>query len=126
MDPKPIRLDALSQHPVSVGFPSHHPPMRTFLGVPIQSRETVFGNLYFTEKANGQTFTKDDEVILRALAATAGIAIENARLYEQSRTRQAWLAATREIATELLAGSVTADVLQVVADDVFAPKRSTA
>lgn len=119
-NPKPIRLDDLAHHRASVGFPAHHPPMSTFLGVPIQIRDTVFGNLYLTEKANGQSFTEDDEVILRALAAAAGIAIENARLYEESRTRQLWLEATREIATELLAGSDTADVLQVVTDDALA------
>ncbi|MDF3310938.1 sensor histidine kinase [Rhodococcus sp. T2V] len=118
-DPKPVRLEDLSRHPVSVGFPPHHPPMKTFLGVPIQVRDEVFGNLYLTEKANGAQFTEDDEVLLRALAAAAGIAIENARLYEESRTRQAWLEATREIATELLAGSDTAEVLQVIADDAL-------
>src|SRR6478735_2357898 len=119
-DPKPVRLVDLSRHPVSVGFPPHHPPMKTFLGVPIQIRDEVFGNLYLTEKANDAQFTEDDEVLLRALAAAAGIAIENARLYEESRARQAWLEATREIATELLAGSDTAEVLQVIADDALA------
>ncbi|PBC40066.1 histidine kinase [Rhodococcus sp. ACS1] len=119
-DPKPVRLEDLSHHAASVGFPDHHPPMKSFLGVPIQIRDKVFGNLYLTEKANGGQFTEDDEVLLRALAAAAGIAIENARLYEVSRTRQAWLEATREIATELLAGSDTAEVLQVIADDALA------
>ena len=119
-DPKPVRLDDLSHHAASVGFPAEHPPMKTFLGVPIQIRDEVFGNLYLTEKANGAHFTEDDEVLLRALAAAAGIAIENARLYEESRTRQAWLEATRDIATELLAGSETAEVLQVIADDALA------
>ena len=119
-NPKPVRLEDLSHHSASVGFPADHPPMKTFLGVPIQIRDEVFGNLYLTEKANGAQFTEDDEVLLRALAAAAGIAIENARLYEESRARQAWLEATREIATELLAGSETAEVLQVIADDALA------
>ncbi|MFD9668636.1 GAF domain-containing protein [Rhodococcus sp. NPDC059968] len=119
-NPKPMRLDDLSVHPASAGFPPHHPPMKTFLGVPIQTRDKVFGNLYLTEKANRRPFNDDDEVILRALAAAAGIAIENARLYDESRTRQAWLEATREIATELLAGSDTTDVLQVITDDALA------
>ncbi len=96
-NPKPVRLEDLSHHSASVGFPANHPPMKTFLGVPIQIRDEVFGNLYLTEKANGAHFTEDDEVLLRALAAAAGIAIENARLYEESRARQAWLEATREI-----------------------------
>ncbi|WP_083880649.1 sensor histidine kinase [Nocardia araoensis] len=109
--PKPIRLDNLADHPSSVGFPAHHPPMRTFLGVPVRIRDEVFGNLYLTEKAGGQPFTEDDEVIVRALAAAAGIAIDNAHLYESARTRQAWIEATRDIATEFLAGTAPDQVL---------------
>jgi signal transduction histidine kinase len=115
-DPKPIRLSNLSDHPSSVGFPANHPPMRTFLGVPVKVREEVFGNLYLTEKAGGLEFTEDDEVVVQALAAAAGIAIENARLYEESRVRQQWLEAIRDVATELLAGSPTEDVLGLVAE----------
>lgn len=115
-DPKPIRLSNLSDHPSSVGFPANHPPMHTFLGVPVQVRGEVFGNLYLTEKAGGLEFTEDDEVVLQALAAAAGIAIENARLYEQSRVRQLWLEAIRDVATELLAGSPSKDVLELVAE----------
>ncbi|MEU2036536.1 sensor histidine kinase [Nocardia amamiensis] len=109
--PKPIRLDNLADHPSSVGFPAHHPPMRTFLGVPVRIRDEVFGNLYLTEKANGQPFTEDDEVIVRALAAAAGIAIDNANLYESARARQAWIEATRDITTEFLAGTASDQVL---------------
>ncbi|MEV6257212.1 GAF domain-containing sensor histidine kinase [Nocardia sp. NPDC051911] len=109
--PKPIRLDNLADHPSSVGFPAHHPPMRTFLGVPVRIRDEVFGNLYLTEKAGGQPFTEDDEVIVRALAAAAGIAIDNAHLYESARTRQAWIEATRDITTEFLAGTAPGQVL---------------
>ncbi|MGW4631987.1 GAF domain-containing protein [Nocardia sp. NPDC004415] len=115
-DPRPLRLTDLSRHPSSVGFPDHHPPMRTFLGVPVQVREEIFGNLYLTEKAGGQEFTEDDEVVVQALAAAAGIAIENARLYEQSRVRQQWLEAIRDVATELLAGSPSAEVLRLAAE----------
>ncbi|MEU7632613.1 GAF domain-containing protein [Nocardia sp. NPDC049220] len=114
--PKPIRLANLSDHPSSVGFPAHHPPMHAFLGVPVQVRGEVFGNLYLTEKAGGQEFTEDDEVVVKALAAAAGIAIENARLYEQSRIRQQWLEATRDVATELLAGGEPSEVLDLVAE----------
>ncbi|MEU4343884.1 GAF domain-containing protein [Nocardia sp. NPDC023852] len=114
--PKPLRLLNLSDHPSSVGFPEHHPPMHTFLGVPVQVRGEVFGNLYLTEKAGGQEFTEDDEVVVRALAAAAGIAIENARLYEQSRLRQQWLEATWDVATELLAGGEPGEVLDLVAE----------
>ncbi|WP_433527293.1 GAF domain-containing protein [Nocardia pseudovaccinii] len=114
--PKPIRLPDLSKHPSSVGFPAHHPPMHTFLGVPVKVRDEVFGNLYLTEKAGGQEFTDDDEVVVQALAAAAGIAIANARLYEQSRIRQQWLEANRDVATELLAGGEPGTALELVAD----------
>ena len=118
-DPKPIRLDEIAQHPSSVGFPPDHPPMRGFLGVPVRIRDEVFGNLYLTEKANGQPFSEDDEVLVEALAAAAGIAIQNARLYEQSMARQAWIEATRDIATELLAGADPATVFRLVADEAL-------
>lgn len=118
-DPKPIRLDDIAQHPASVGFPPNHPPMRAFLGVPVRIRGEVFGNLYLTEKANGQPFSEDDEVLVGALAAAAGIAIENARLYEQSTVRQSWIEATRDIATELLAGADPARVFRLIADEAL-------
>ncbi|MFI6366867.1 GAF domain-containing protein [Nocardia sp. NPDC050630] len=114
--PKPLRLDELSKHPASVGFPEHHPPMHTFLGVPVRIRDEVFGSLYLTEKANGQPFTEDDDVLVQALAAAAGIAVDNARLYESARTRQAWIEATRDIATEFLAGTEPDVVLAHVVD----------
>ena len=116
-DPKPIRLEQISHHPASVGFPPNHPSMRTFLGVPVRIRDEVFGNLYLTEKANGQPFSEDDEVLAQALAAAAGIAIDNARLYEQSKSRQSWIEATRDIGTELLRGADPATVFRLVADE---------
>ena len=116
-DPKPIRLDNISHHAASVGFPAHHPPMRTFLGVPVRIRDEVFGNLYLTEKAGGQPFSEDDEVLVQALAAAAGIAIENARLYEQSKIRQSWIEATRDIGTEMLSGTDPDRVFRLVADE---------
>nr|WP_194946102.1 GAF domain-containing sensor histidine kinase [Mycolicibacterium malmesburyense] len=116
-DPKPIRLDHISHHAASVGFPPDHPPMRTFLGVPVRIRNEVYGNLYLTEKSGGQPFSEDDEVLVQALAAAAGIAIDNARLYEQSKTRQSWIEATRDIGTELLAGTDPATVFRLVADE---------
>lgn len=115
-DPKPIRLDNISQHPDSVGFPAHHPPMRTFLGVPVRIRDEVFGNLYLTEKSGSQPFTDDDEVLVQALAAAAGIAIENARLYRQSQTRRAWIEATRDIGTAMLSGVDPSTAFQLIAD----------
>ncbi|CAN3127428.1 GAF domain-containing protein [Mycobacterium sp. smrl_JER01] len=116
-DPKPIRLDRISQHPASVGFPADHPPMRTFLGVPVRIRDEVFGNLYLTEKAGGAPFSEDDEVLVQALAAAAGIAIENARLYEHSKMRQSWIEATRDIGTEMLSGVDPSTVFRLVADE---------
>lgn len=118
--PEPLRLDELSSHSAAVGFPARHPPMRTFLGVPIRIRDEVFGNLYLTEKADGQSFTEDDEVVVQALAAAAGIAIDNARLYEEAGTKQAWLEATRDIGTELLAGTDPDRVLRLVAEKALA------
>ena len=118
-DPKPIRLDDIRLHPDSIGFPANHPPMRTFLGVPVRIREEIFGNLYLTEKSDGQPFSEDDEVLVEALAAAAGIAIANARLYEQSRARQSWIEATRDIATELLAGAEPTRVFGLIADEAL-------
>ncbi len=118
-EPKPIRLDNITQHPASVGFPPNHPPMRTFLGVPVRIRDEVYGNLYLTDKADGQPFSEDDEVLVEALAAAAGIAIDNARLYEQSRTRQSWIEATRDIGTELLGGADPAQVFRLIADEAL-------
>jgi hypothetical protein len=115
-DPKPIRLENISHHASSVGFPPDHPPMRTFLGVPVRIRDEVYGNLYLTQKAGGQPFSEDDEVLVQALAAAAGIAIDNARLYEQSKTRLTWIEATRDIGTELLTGTDPATVFRLVAD----------
>ena len=114
--PKPLRLDDLARHPASAGFPAHHPPMRTFLGVPVRVRDEVFGNLYLTEKSGGQPFTEDDEVVVQALAAAAGIAVENARLYEEAQLRQRWQEATSEIRAELLAATDPTEVLHLIAN----------
>ncbi len=115
-DPRPLRLDDIAAHPASVGFPANHPPMRTFLGVPVGVRGEVFGNLYLTEKAGGRPFSEDDEVLLQALAAAAGIAIANARLYAQAKARQSWIEATRDIATELLSGTDPTTVFRMIAE----------
>jgi signal transduction histidine kinase len=125
-DPQPIRLDNIQQHPASVGFPPNHPPMRTFLGVPVKIRDEVFGNLYLTEKADGQPFSEDDEVLAQALAAAAGVAIANARLYAQSRARQAWIEAARDIATEMLSGADPATVFALVAEKALKLADATA
>src|SRR4051812_12838052 len=81
VDPKPIRLPDLGEHPDSYGFPPNHPAMRSFLGVPIRVRENVFGNLYLCDKSSGDVFTDIDEEMVTALAGAAGIVIDNARLH---------------------------------------------
>jgi signal transduction histidine kinase len=104
-DPRPLRLADVTAHPKSYGFPPNHPPMRSFLGVPIRIRDHVYGNLYLAEKRDGAEFTEDDEQIVVALAAAAGVAIDNARLYSVAQRRQRWLAASSEI-SNLLVGHV--------------------
>jgi signal transduction histidine kinase len=100
-EPYPLRIVDLGTHPSSVGFPPHHPPMKSFLGAPVLVRGEVFGNLYMTEKRHGE-FTAEDEAVLTALAGAAGIAIDNAHLYEQSEVRRRWLAAIADVRALLL------------------------
>ncbi|MGH3246284.1 MAG: GAF domain-containing sensor histidine kinase [Trebonia sp.] len=110
-EPRPLRLTEITDHPASSGFPAGHPPMGSFLGVPVQVRDAVFGNLYLTSKRGGGEFTEDDEAVLVALGAAAGVAIENARLYEATRRQQQWVAASAEVTTRLLSGSESGAVL---------------
>ncbi|PWK65203.1 histidine kinase-like protein [Streptomyces sp. CG 926] len=109
--PEPLRLSELSEHPASYGFPPHHPPMHSFLGVPIRVREAVFGNLYLTEKRGGADFDAEDEAVLSTLAVAAGIAIENARLFADVRLRERWLEANSDITSALLSGAPDHEVL---------------
>lgn len=99
--PETLRLDDLTRHPQAVGFPAHHPPMRSFLGVPVRIRGTVFGNLYLTEKDDGGGFTDRDEALVEALAGTAGFVIENARAYGLSERRRKWLEASATLSEVL-------------------------
>jgi signal transduction histidine kinase len=101
-DPTPLRLADLASHPASVGFPNDHPPMRSFLGVPIRVGDAVFGNLYVTERSGGAQFTAEDEQLAVALAVTAGGAIANARLFTESEQRRRWLLASGELTNQLL------------------------
>jgi signal transduction histidine kinase len=100
-EPRAIRMHDLAAHPMSVGFPEHHPPMSTFLGVPVRIRGTVFGNLYLTEKADGGDFTDEDEQLVEALARTAGFVIDNARAYGVSERRRQFLEASAELSDAL-------------------------
>ncbi|MFP5335300.1 MAG: GAF domain-containing protein, partial [Actinomycetes bacterium] len=119
-DPRPLRLRDIHEHPRSVGFPAHHPPMRGFLGVPVRTRDEVFGNLYLTEKLgpDGEPgdFSAQDEEVVVALAAAAGVAVENARLYEQSRSREAWLQAAADCTQAITAGRDEALAARLVAE----------
>ncbi|MER5360541.1 GAF domain-containing protein [Streptomyces sp. NPDC002785] len=114
--PQPLRLAELSEHPSSYGFPPNHPPMHSFLGVPIRVRDEVFGNLYLTEKRGGREFDAEDETVLSTLAVAAGVAIENARLYTQTRDRQRWQEANSEIVAGLLSGVDDPHVLRMIVD----------
>lgn len=114
--PEPLRLPELSEHPASYGFPANHPPMHSFLGVPIRVREEVFGNLYLTEKRGGREFDGEDETLLSTLAVAAGVAIENARLYRTAREGQRWIAANAEVVSTLLSGAGEMDVLALIVE----------
>ncbi|MGN6172927.1 MAG: GAF domain-containing sensor histidine kinase [Streptosporangiaceae bacterium] len=119
-DPRPLRLPDLSSHPESYGFPPGHPAMRSFLGVPIRIRDEVYGNLYLTEKQGGGPFDEEDETLVIALAAAAGVAIDNARLYEEARRQERWLRATADVTRELLSGTEPTQVLTLVTQQALA------
>ncbi|UUE21320.1 GAF domain-containing protein [Microbacterium sp. J1-1] len=112
----PIRLEDLGDDPRAAGFPDHHPPMHTFLGVPIRVRGEIYGNLYLTNRAEGG-FTDEDEELVRALASTAAIAIDNARRFEESRRLQRLSTALAEINAALLAPD-SGDVFGMLAERV--------
>jgi len=113
-DPRPLRLADISAHPRSFGFPDGHPPMTTFLGAPVRIRDEVFGNLYLTEKEDGTEFDDEDEAILVALGAAAGVAIGNARLYDEARRQQRWLRASADVTQRLLSEADADEVLALV------------
>jgi signal transduction histidine kinase len=113
-DARPLRLHDIADDPRSVGVPANHPPMRSFLGVPVTARGRVYGNLYLTEKQGGEDFDAEDERALVLLAAQAGVAIENAQLYEEAQDRAQRLEAIRAITTAILAGSDTGELLALV------------
>ena len=119
-DPRPLRLPDVSAHPESYGFPPGHPAMRSFLGVPIRIRDEVYGNLYLTEKQGGGPFDEEDETLVIALAAAAGVAIDNARLYEEARRQERWLRATADVTRELLSGTEPTQVLTLVTQQALA------
>ncbi|MFE5897630.1 GAF domain-containing protein [Streptomyces sp. NPDC056488] len=115
-DPQTIRLADLSKDPRAAGFPPGHPPMGSFLGVPIRVQGEIFGNLYLAEKRGGDGFNDYDVHMVRVLATEAGIAIGNARLYEAARQRERWIDGSVAVTTALLSGGDADDALTVVAE----------
>ncbi|KRC65182.1 hypothetical protein ASE12_10640 [Aeromicrobium sp. Root236] len=116
-DPHPVRLRKIADDGRSSGFPDHHPPMENFLGVPIRVRDEVYGNLYLTDSLNG-AFSAEDEELAQALAATAGIAIENARLFDDSAYRERWSSALADTARRLMRDEEEEEHLGVIVEQV--------
>jgi signal transduction histidine kinase len=114
--PEALRLTHIAEHMSSSGFPESHPPMRSFLGVPVRVRNEVWGNLYLTERRDGHAFDAEDERIVVALATAAGVAISNARLYAEGLRREQLLSATSLTIRSLLSGAGSDEVLRLVAD----------
>jgi signal transduction histidine kinase len=115
--PDPIRLKRMGDDPRSVGFPAEHPPMDSFLGVPVRVRDEVFGNLYLTNQRRGE-FSDEDVELTTALAAAAGVAIDNARRFAEARMREAWAAASAQVVSALLTASDTEGTAALLADEL--------
>jgi signal transduction histidine kinase len=111
----PLRLHNLGDDPRSVGFPPHHPPMRTFLGVPVHLRGVAYGNLYLTEKADAEDFTEEDQELVELLASQAAVAIENARLYEAATGWSKQLESLNEVGNALATETDLDRLLDLVA-----------
>lgn len=108
-----VRVTDLTAHPASMGFPNYHPPMKSFLGVPVGIGERVVGNLYLADKPGG--FTAEDEDVVVALAAAAAVAVDNAGLYEDARRREGWMSAAQEVSTAMLSGADEDEALHLIA-----------
>ncbi|HEU4755818.1 MAG TPA: GAF domain-containing protein, partial [Agromyces sp.] len=117
--PDPIRLRRMGDDPRSVGFPANHPPMDSFLGVPVRVRDEVFGNLYLTNQRRGE-FSEEDIELTSSLAAAAGVAIDNARRFAEARMREAWAAASAQVVSALLTASDTEGTAALLADELAA------
>ncbi len=114
-EPRPVRIKNIADHPQSVGFPANHPLMRSFLGAPVQAMGRVFGNIYLAEKRSAEEFSQEDEDSLVILATQAGVAIANASLYEEVRSRERWLDALRDIMASVLSGAKAESLLETIA-----------
>jgi signal transduction histidine kinase len=115
-DPRPLRTPDIAGHPRSSGFPPGHPPMRTFMGAPVQIRDAVYGNLYLTDKRGGAPFDEDDEALMAALAAAAGAAVDKARLYAEARRQQQWLGASAEVTRRLMHNDPPEQILALITE----------
>src|SRR6266540_2569240 len=115
-DPRPVRIKNIADHPLSVGFPANHPSMRSFLGAPVQAMGRVFGKIYLAEKRDAEEFAEEDEDALVVLATQAGVAIANATLYEEVRSRERWLDALRDITALVLGGARGTALLDSIAE----------
>jgi signal transduction histidine kinase len=115
-EPRIVRIDDISSHPLSVGFPPNHPPMRSFLGAPVQAMGRIYGNIYLAEKRAAREFSLEDERSLHILATQAGVAIANASLYRESLQRAQWLEALREITGDILEGAGANSLLMSIAE----------
>jgi signal transduction histidine kinase len=115
-EPRPVRIANIADHPRSVGFPPNHPPMHSFLGAPVQAMGRVFGNIYLAEKRGAEKFSLEDEQSLVVLATQAGVAIANAWLYEEMRTRERWLDALHDITSAILSGAAADSLLDDIAE----------
>ncbi len=117
-DPHVLRIPELDKHPAAVGFPPFHPPMETFLGAPIIIRGSIYGRIYLTEKQGAAEFSELDEALIAVLAVAAGIAVDNARLFERARTRHRWMQILVRRGSEPLAGIALEDTMSRVCTDV--------
>lgn len=124
--PEPVRISDIGGHPASYGFPPGHPPMRSFLGLPVRIRGEVVGNLYLTDKLDADAFTEDDEAVADALASAAGVVIENARLYAESSRREGWLRAGSAAAGTVFREGVTTHALRAVEEHAREAARAEA
>ncbi len=115
-DPRPVRIRNIAKHEKSVGFPAHHPAMRSFLGAPVQAMGRVYGNIYLAEKRSADEFSAEDQELLVVLATQAGVAIANASMYEEIRSRERWLDALRDITNQVLSGAGRSSLLEKVAE----------
>jgi signal transduction histidine kinase len=115
-EPHPMRITNIADDPRSVGFPPNHPPMHSFLGAPVKALGSVFGNIYLADKRGAPEFTAEDEQSLIVLATQAGVAIANASLYEETRLRERWLNALRDITNDILSGMATESILGDIAE----------